>query len=72
MSTDSTTAQELRINPQEFKARLESGEAITVIDARNRADWDSSPVKVRGAERFHARYFQDTPPWPRDRLTVVY
>ncbi len=72
MNTIGLPGEQLRITPQQLKARLESGEAVTVIDARNRSDWESSPVRIRGAVRFHARNFQEPPPWPRDQLTVVY
>jgi predicted sulfurtransferase len=72
MSTAPTSGQELRISAQEFKRRVESGEPITVIDARNRSDWESSQIKIRNAIRFHASYFQNSPPWPHDQLTVVY
>lgn len=72
MNTTQTTSQELRINPEKFKTRLKSGEAITVIDARNRSEWESSPIKIRGALRFQGSYFQGPPAWPHEQLTVVY
>ncbi len=72
MSASQSTGQELRIGPEEFKTRLESGEPATIIDARNRSDWEPSPIKIRGALRFRGSYFQTPPSWPHDRLTVVY
>ena len=72
MNTTQTIHQELRISPAEFKTRLESGEAITIIDARNRSDWEPSPIKIRGALRFQSSYFQSPPAWPHEQLTVVY
>lgn len=72
MNTTNQARQELRIGPEELKARLESGEAVTVIDARNGTDWESSPFKARGAIRFHSGFYLQPPSWPRDRLTVVY
>jgi len=59
----------LRISAEEFKARLEAGEPATVLDARNREPWQSSPVKVKGARRWTG---QVDPAWPKERLTVVY
>lgn len=59
----------LRIGVDDFKKRLEAGEVITVLDARNQGPWQSSPVKIKGAVRWTGHI---DPFWPKDRLTVVY
>jgi hypothetical protein len=59
----------LRIGVDDFKQRFEAGEPITVLDARNREPWDSSPVKIQGAMRWTGRV---DPTWPKRQLTVVY
>ena len=59
----------LRIGVEEFKQRLKSGELVTVLDARNKEAWESSPVKVQGAIRWTSHI---DPSWPKGRLTVVY
>lgn len=68
----SQPSRPLRIGPEDAKPRMEAGEAITVLDARGQRDWESSPVKVRGALRIHAGDLHIDPSWPRERLTVVY
>ena len=60
---------DLRIGVEQFKKRLEAGEPMTVLDARNKGPWQSSPVKVPGAIRWTSHI---DPSWPKDRLTVVY
>lgn len=66
---EQTTDEELRIGVEEFKRRFESGEPITVLDARNKGPWQSSQVKTKGAVRWTGHI---DPSWPKDRLTVVY
>ena len=68
-ATNHASDDNLRIGVEEFKQRLESGEPITVLDARNREPWESSPVKVPGAVRWVSRIDLS---WPKDRLMVVY
>jgi hypothetical protein len=64
--------QSLRIDAEELRTRLESGEAVTMLDARGQKGWEASPDKIRGAVRVRAADLQIDPSWPRDRLTVVY
>jgi predicted sulfurtransferase len=73
MSTQAqTSGQTMRIDPEGFKVRMESGEPVTVLDARGHKDWEASAGKICGAIRVHAAHFQLDPSWPRDQLTVVY
>lgn len=73
MSTPThASEQSLRIGAEELRTRLESGEAVTLLDARGQKDWDASPDKIQGAHRVQAGQFQIDPSWPRDQLTVVY
>jgi hypothetical protein len=69
--TDTTPAVP-RIDAADLKARLESGQAVTVLDARSPAAWDASRVKIRGAFPVKRDQLEVNPSWPRDRLTVVY
>ena len=62
----------LRIDPEEVKRRIASGQAVTILDARAPQAWESSDVKVRGAVRVRPDQFRVDPAWPRDQLTVVY
>ncbi len=64
--------QSLRINAEELRTRLESGEAATLLDARGHRDWEVSPDKIRGAIHIDPTHFHVDPSWPNDRLTVVY
>lgn len=65
-------AEEVRIGADEVKARLLSGEPITMLDVRNDRAWGSSPVKVPGAIRVRPADWHIDPSWPKGRLTVVY
>ena len=59
----------LRIGVDEFKARLDAAEPLTVLDARNRGPWQSSPLRIKGAIRWTGHI---DPSWPKGQLTVVY
>ncbi len=73
MTESSTTAaKSLRISAEDFKARVEAGEAVTVLDVRNPHAWDDSAEKIRGAVRVDPAKFPANPAWPKDRLTVAY
>ncbi len=73
MSTPThASEQSLRISAEELRTRLESGEAVTLLDARGHMDWEASPDKIRGAIRIHPTDFHIDPSWPNDQLTVVY
>jgi rhodanese-related sulfurtransferase len=72
-ATGSSTAVEtVRLEPQELKRRLDSGERFTLIDVRGPSAWDSSNEKIVGAIRVDPFHFQIDPAWPRDRPTVLY
>jgi hypothetical protein len=62
----------LRITAGEVNARLQSGEPVTMLDARNDSAWEATPVKVVGAIRIRPGAWQIDESWPKDQLTVVY
>jgi phosphoenolpyruvate-protein phosphotransferase len=61
-----------RIEAADLKARLESGQAVTVLDARSAEAWDGGRFRIPGAVRIDDDRLPVDPSWPRDRLTVVY
>jgi len=67
-----TAALPLRMDAEELRNRLDSGEPATILDARAPKAWEASNVKVRGAVRVSPDQFRTDALWPRDRLTVVY
>ena len=67
-----TTGQAARISPRELKSRIDAGEPATILDVRNSMAWDSSDIMIRGAVRASPDQPMVAPPWPKDRLTVVY
>ena len=67
-----TPADVPRIEPADLKARLESGQPVTILDARSSGAWDSSDVKIQGAFPVKRSQLEISPSWPRHRLTVVY
>jgi hypothetical protein len=67
-----SVVEEVRISADEVKARLQFGLPVTILDVRNDAAWESSPVKIRGAVRVRTADWHIDPSWPKGRLTVVY
>lgn len=61
-----------RLQPGDLRIRMTIGEAVTVLDARQPAAWEASPVKLRGAVRVEPGRVPADPPWPKHQLTVVY
>jgi rhodanese-related sulfurtransferase len=43
-----------KVSAHEVKAKMDRGEPLVVIDARNAKAWDESPVKIPGAIRVPA------------------
>lgn len=73
MSTPAhASEQSLRISTDDLRHHLESGEAVTLLDARNEQSWRKSPEKMAGAVRVRPDDWHIDPSWPKDRLTVVY
>ncbi len=73
MSTPThAVSRELRIDVDELRTHMESGESITVLDARNPKAWEPSADKICGAIRVDPAHWQVDPSWPRDQMTVVY
>lgn len=54
-----------KVSAHEVKARMERGDPLVFIDARNAKAWDESPVKMPGAIRVPAdevdRHLQEIP-----------
>jgi len=62
-----------RISPAEVKKRIDRGEPVLFIDARNQHDYSASEVKLPGALRIHyTEMEQHLNELPRDRLIVTY
>ena len=59
-----------RISKEELKARLDSGAAPVLIDARLKYPYEHSTVRLPGAIRFTGA--GDTPALAKDRDVVVY
>ena len=63
----------MRITPEELKARLDGGEAMLVVDLRNRIDFEAEPEIIPGAlhltvDELEARHHEI----PRERDIVLY
>ncbi|HEY8504757.1 MAG TPA: hypothetical protein VIL46_09255 [Gemmataceae bacterium] len=67
-----TESRALRIEPGELKNRIESGERVTVLDARSEQAWRASETKIRDAIRVDPQHFRPDPSWEKNCLTVVY
>jgi hypothetical protein len=68
---DSLCDKHLRMSPEAFRARHETGEPPLVLDVRGPRDWDLSDAKIPGALRAYPE-LQIDPRWPRDRLILIY
>ncbi|HEX2279152.1 MAG TPA: rhodanese-like domain-containing protein [Candidatus Tectomicrobia bacterium] len=62
-----------KVSAHEVKARMERGDPLVFIDARNAKAWDESPVKMPGAIRVPAdevdRHLQEI---PHNRPIITY
>ncbi len=62
-----------RVTVEAVKAKMERGEPVFLIDARNSKDWESTDTKVRGALRIPAgeedKHLAEI---PRDCTIVTY
>jgi len=72
MANSAQAGASLRMDADELKRLLTSGQPITVLDSRNPSAWAASNVKIPGAVHVDAGQLRVDPQWPRDRLTVVY
>lgn len=62
-----------RITASEVKRRLDRGEPIFFIDARNPTAWGESNIKLPGAVRIPLRELErHLDKIPRDRMIVTY
>jgi hypothetical protein len=61
-----------RISAQAAANHVETGQPVTILDARSLQAWIESPLKVRGAIRIDREHFRIDPSWPKNQLTVVY
>lgn len=55
-----------------LKAWLNSGQDVTILDARSQEDWAATREKIRGAVRVDPGAYRADRSWPKARLTVVY
>jgi len=60
----------LRISKEELKARIDSGAAPVLVDARLKYPYEHSTVKLPGSIRITGG--DASPAFPRDREVVVY
>ncbi|HKB71018.1 MAG TPA: rhodanese-like domain-containing protein [Thermoanaerobaculia bacterium] len=68
-----TATEVTRVTPEEIKARMDRGEPIAFIDARNPQAWGESKEKVPGAIRVPADEVEEhLSEIPRDRTIVAY
>ena len=67
-----SVAEKLRIGVDEVKARLQSGEPITILDVRNDTAWDVTSVKIPGSVRILPAEWHLDASWPKGQLAVVY
>jgi rhodanese-related sulfurtransferase len=55
-----------------LKTWLDSGQGVTILDARSEKDWAAGREKIRGAVRVDPDSYRPDPSWPTHRRTVVY
>ena len=62
-----------RISPEELKARIDAGEAVTIVDLRHSMDFEADPNTIPGAlflpsEEFDRRHQEI----PADRELILF
>jgi rhodanese-related sulfurtransferase len=62
----------IKMSPAEVIAAMKSGRPLTILDVRTDAARHESLYRIRGAIRVSPALLPENPPWPRDRLLVVY
>jgi rhodanese-related sulfurtransferase len=68
-----TMTEVTRVTPDEIKQRMDRGEPIAFVDARNPQAWAESEEKLPGAIRVPADAIEDhLSEIPRDRAVIVY
>jgi hypothetical protein len=72
MATTTAAPDTLRIEPRDLKARVDSGQQVTILDARAAQASDAAAEKIAGDIRVSPDEFRIDPAWPKDRLTVAY
>lgn len=62
-----------RVQVQELVRRLDSGEALTILDVRSHGYYDSGARRIRGSMRFEPNQFeQAVKALPKDKLIFLY
>ena len=65
--------QDLRMNADELKKRMDAGEEFTMIDVRNPDAWAEATDMAVGAHRVSLDDFDKLlPQIPRDKVIVTY
>jgi len=72
MSTMSTAAEAPRMTAADAKAHWETGQPMTILDARSPKAYAESDWKIKGDIRVDPEHLKIDPSWPKDRLTLVY
>ena len=72
MASATATKQELRLSAADAKARWQTGQPMTILDARADNAYDESESRIKGDIRVDPHDLEIDPSWPRDRLTLVY
>jgi ArsR family transcriptional regulator len=68
-----TMTEVTRVTPDEIRQRMERGEPIAFVDARNPQAWAESDVKLPGAIRVPADDVEaHLSEIPRDRAVIAY
>ncbi len=68
-----TIVEVTRVTPDEVKARLDRGEKVVFVDARNDQAWAESDVKLPGAVRLPVGDAErQAGELPRDRTIITY
>jgi rhodanese-related sulfurtransferase len=59
----------VRMNVEEVKRMMDSGQPVLFIDTRSPQAWNESDIKLPGALRIHYRELDEL---PHDRLIITY
>ncbi len=71
-TASSTTEKTPRMSAADAKARWETGQPMTILDARSDDAYDASESRIKGDLRVDPHDLEIDPSWPREQLTLVY
>ena len=72
MATATATQQKLRMSAADAKARWQTGQPMTILDARSDNAYQGANSRIKGDIRVNPQNLKINRAWPKDQLILVY